>query len=574
MSAPQRRLSAAADHSLSVWEDAGELQTADIGNVGQLVRRLLDSVPNGRARLALALLLGVLATGSTVALMGVSAWLLSRAAEHPPVLYLQVAVVGVRFFGIGRGVFRYLERLVGHDLALRMQRGLRLASYDKLSRTTLLGRRRGDLLVRVTADVEAIMDLVVRVVLPFCSASVVILGTSVMIAFFSPGAAAVLLATSLLAGILLPALARRLSADVDARAVVARGELAERISELSRCSVDLVAYDAADDQLARLQQADAELRSIEKRAAWTRGIASGGQVFLAGLAGVGALVIGADLVSSGAMLGRDLAVIVLVPLALHESLSDLTKAAQTLTRARTALGRVVELLQAPAVGSGDRPLPSQPADSATTGPRPGPQPGLLVLEDVDAGWPSPVGEPQLVVQGFSLTVQPGRSAALTGASGAGKTTLAATILGLIPPLAGRLQVPQRIGYLAQDAHVFATTVAENVRLGNRDATDEQVREALSRAGLDLDPDRVLGEDGSTLSGGEARRVALARVLVSEHPELVILDEPTEHLDHETATALLDDLWQALQGTTLLVITHDPNVVARCDSATHLTALNS
>ncbi len=414
------------------------------------------------------------------------------------------------------------------------------------------------------------MDLVVRVVLPFCSASVVILGTSVMIAFFSPGAAAVLLATSLLAGILLPALARRLSADVDARAVVARGELAERISELSRCSVDLVAYDAADDQLARLQQADAELRSIEKRAAWTRGITGGGQVFLAGLAGIGALVIGSDLVASGAMLGRDLAVIVLVPLALHESLGDLTKAAQTLTRARTALGRVVELLRARPVGSGDRPLPSWPADGTVAGPRP----GLLVLEDVDAGWPSPVGEPQLVVQGFSLTVQPGRSAALTGASGAGKTTLAATILGLIPPLAGRLQVPQRIGYLAQDAHVFATTVAENVRLGNRDATDEQVREALARAGLDLDPDRVLGEDGSTLSGGEARRVALARVLVSEHPELVILDEPTEHLDHETATALLDDLWQALQGTTLLVITHDPNVVARCDSATHLTALNS
>ena len=567
MSAPQRGLSAAADHSLAAWADAGEIRTADISNVGQLVRRLLGSVPHGGARLALALLLGVLATGSTVALMGVSAWLLSRAAEHPPVLYLQVAVVGVRFFGIGRGVFRYLERLVGHDLALRMQRGLRLATYDKLSRTTLLGRRRGDLLVRVTADVEAIMDLVVRVVLPFCSAAVVILGTSAMIAFFSPAAAVVLLATSLVAGIALPALARRLSADVDARAVVARGELAERISELARCSVDLVAYDAADDRLARLARADAELRRIESRAAWTRGITSGGQVLLAGLAGIGALVIGAELVASDAMLGRDLAVIVLVPLALHESFSDLTKAAQTLTRARTALGRVVDLLQAPAVGCGDRPLPSRPASASA----PEPRPGLLVLDDVDAGWPSPVGQPELVVKGFSLTVQPGRTAALTGASGAGKTTLAATILGLIPPLAGRVQVPQRIGYLAQDAHVFATTVAENVRLGNRDATDEQVRDALRRAGLDLDPDRVLGEDGSTLSGGEARRVALARVLVSEHPELVILDEPTEHLDHDTAAALLDDLWEALAGTTLLVITHDPEVVARCDSVTHLMA---
>lgn len=155
--------------------------------------------------------------------MGVSAWLLSRAAEHPPVLYLEVAAVGVRFFGISRGVFRYAERLVGHDVALRMQSALRLETYRRLARTTLLGTRRGDLLTTVIADVEAVQDLIVRVVIPFASASLVILATSAMLGVFSPGSAAVLLVSSVLAGAVVPLLAQRASRRADAAAVPARG---------------------------------------------------------------------------------------------------------------------------------------------------------------------------------------------------------------------------------------------------------------------------------------------------------------------------------------------------------------
>ena len=135
----------------------------------QLLKTLLRDVPRGRWLLVLSTLLAACASGASVALMGVSAWLLSRAAEMPPVLYLEAAAVGVRFFGISRGVFRYAERLVGHDLALRMQGALRMRVYDRLSRTTLLGRRRGDLLVRVTADVDAVLDMVVRVIVPALS---------------------------------------------------------------------------------------------------------------------------------------------------------------------------------------------------------------------------------------------------------------------------------------------------------------------------------------------------------------------------------------------------------------------
>ena len=147
----------------------------------QLLKTLLRDVPRGRWLLVLSTLLAACASGASVALMGVSAWLLSRAAEMPPVLYLEAAAVGVRFFGISRGVFRYAERLVGHDLALRMQGALRMRVYDRLSRTTLLGRRRGDLLVRVTADVDAVLDMVVRVIVPACASSLVIIGTTVLL---------------------------------------------------------------------------------------------------------------------------------------------------------------------------------------------------------------------------------------------------------------------------------------------------------------------------------------------------------------------------------------------------------
>ena len=154
------------------------------------------------------------------------------------------------------------------------------------------------------------------------------------------------------------------------------------------------------------------------------------------------------------------------------------------------------------------------------------------------------------------------------ASGAGKTTLAATAMGLIPPREGTVRRGGRVGYLAQDAHIFATSVAENVRIGNKDATSEQVRNALERAGLPLDPDRLVGEDGGTLSGGERRRLALARLLVADR-DLWILDEPTEHLDQATAEALMADVWHASEGRAVLVISHDPAVVDACQRRLHL-----
>ena len=182
----------------------------------------------------------------------------------------------------------------------------------------------------------------------------------------------------------------------------------------------------------------------------------------------------------------------------------------------------------------------------------------IQLNDVSVGWPGH----QPVLTGLDLDVSPGERVALVGPSGSGKTTVAATIMGLIDPASGDVVRGGRVGYLAQDAHVFATSMAENIRIGNKDATDDDVARALDRAGLPVDPGRVVGEAGSTLSGGERRRLALARVLADQR-DVLILDEPTEHLDQETAEALMADVWLASRGLAVLVLTHDPGVIAQC-----------
>ena len=355
-----------------------------------------------------------------------------------------------------------------------------------------------------------------------------------------------------MAGALAPWLAARLSAQADAASLPARGELANVVHELARTAPDLVAYGADTAALDRLTIADARLRDIDARAAWTRGLATAVQTLAAGLAVVTGLWFGTQAVRAGTLDHTMLAVLTLVPLALHEVFNDFTKAAQTAARARVALARVREVLDAPPVGSGDR---------ATAERSDAPH---LAVRDLAIGWPGAAP----LASGIDLEVGPGESVALVGPSGVGKTTLAATALGLIPAVAGTVEVEGRVGYLAQDAHVFSTSVAENVKIGNRDATGDDVAAALDRVRLDVSPDRLVGELGTAVSGGEQRRLALARLVVGEY-QVLVLDEPSEHLDPETADALLDDVWASASGLPLLVITHDPAVVARCDRVVHL-----
>lgn len=510
-----------------------------------------------RGQLLRAILLGALAGGAGVALMGTAAWLLSRAAEQPPVLYLMVAIVGVRAFGIGKGVLRYAERLDSHDLALRRQADLRLDTWRALTRSTWVGRRSGDLLSRVVNDVEAIQDQVVRVAVPLASAALVAVAATLVISVLSPGAGFLLAVSVVLAGIMLPALTERLAARSAASLAPLRGDLAAVAVEAGDAAPDLIAYGATAPVIERIAEVDDRLRAAEQRTAWATGLAGFGQTLAAAVAVLGGLLVGAVQVFAGALDPVDLAVVVLTPLAVHEVLSTLPSAALARRRSRTALDRVREVLAAPSVGSPDR--RDHPEDDAPETSVVG-APGIEV-RGLSAGWP---GSAPAVTE-LDLHVAAGEKVALVGPSGIGKTTVAATLLGLLPPLAGAATTDGRVGYLAQDAYLFDTTVAENVRIGRRDATDPDIADALTRARLDLPLDRLVGVHGSALSGGEARRIALARLLVAR-AQVLILDEPTEHLDAPTAAALVDDLWETSDANraAVLVITHDPLLAARCD----------
>lgn len=515
------------------------------------------------ARLLLALLAGVAAAGSAVALTATSAWLISRAAEQPPVLFLMVAIVAVRAFGISRGVFRYLERLASHDAAFRWLGDLRVAVYRRLEALAPAGTsafRSGDLLSRLVADVDTLQDLWLRVLLPYGTAAVVGAGAVGLVAALVPAAGLVLLAAIAVAAVLAPLLALLVARRAERRVAPARGALATSVRDSLAGAAELTAFGAVDAAVARVGADDEALAGSERRAAAGAGLGAAVAAVAGGAAMWAGLALGVPAVRSGDLDGVALAVVVLTPIAVFELVAALAPAAQQVPRVRAAARRVFEVVDAPDPvhePAHPRPLPDAPATVTAVG--------------LHAGW-RPEG-PE-VLRGVDLEVPPGRHVALLGPSGAGKTTLAFVLLRFLDPQAGQVlladvpyddlgadDVRTVVGLLAQDAHVFDTTIAENVRLARRDADDAEVWDALRRARLDEAVQRLpegletlVGEFGGRLSGGERQRLALARALLAPFSVLV-LDEPTEHLDEPTALALLADLLDTAGGRSVLLITH-------------------
>ncbi len=564
------------------------------------------------ARLGLATVTGVGAAATAVGLGATSAWLIARAAQQPPVLYLMVAIVAVRAFGIGRGVLRYLERLASHDAALRMLARLRERTYKRLCRATPTGLRSGDLAARVVSDVDALIDLWPRLGLPYVTAAVIGTGTVVLIWTILPSAALVLAVSLLVVALVAPWLAIRTSRRASQRLAPLRGQLTTSILDTLRGSAELLAYGATQAQLEQVTAADRAVTAAERRGAFGLGLGSGLAALAAGAAVWGALVLGIHA-------GLDtvaLTVIALTPLAAHEIFAGLPAAASHLPRIQSAAERVTALWQAPDADTSDTPS-QDAAPTGATAPVPAWPFGVRV-RGLRARWPAPVawqwdtdealgpteparevGDPgREVLTGVDLEVPPGARVALMGPSGAGKSTLAAVLLRFLTPTGGSVTlVPQDgpevdlarldpeavrrlIGLCAQDTYLFDTTIAENIRLARPGATDEQIWEVLDRArlgdwvrSLPHGLDTHVGEHGARLSGGQRQRIGLARVLLADFP-FVILDEPTEHLDEATATALLDDLLSATTGRSVLLITHRPLRPGQVDRVVRLNATGS
>ncbi|HEV7937065.1 MAG TPA: thiol reductant ABC exporter subunit CydC [Solirubrobacteraceae bacterium] len=575
-------------------------------------------------RLALATLLGAGSVAAAIGLIATSAWLISRSSQRPPESTVAVAIVGVQFFALSRGLCRYCERLVGHDAAFRVLSSLRVSVYESLERLAPLGLpafRSGELLSRLVQDVESLQDLLLRVVPPFAIALFVGAGTVALVWLMLPAAALILLVALLLAGVLVPWLTGTLAARGEALQAQARGELSAAVVDLIEGAPELVAYGAASEQLQRTRAADAELTRIARAGARTAGIGQGLTTLCSGLAMWGALLVGVSAVRAGHMDGVLLAGIALIPLVAFELVSGLPAATQTLQRVRRAAARVQEVretpppvlepehpqaLPTPATEPEKPPTPDElqehlpallmPAPARRPKPPTAGRQSLNGQSHDSRGYTSPPpmvdthelqshtlkarnlscsypGASRPALERIDLDLSPGRRIALVGPSGAGKSTLAAVLLRFLPyegsvaldgveidALDGD-DVRCVVGLVSQDVHIFDSTLEENLRLAKRDASEQELRAALTQARLldwvDSLPQGLateVGERGERMSGGQRQRLALARALLADFP-ILILDEPGEHLDTATADALVADLLDVTRTRTTLLITH-------------------
>ncbi|MEU6952161.1 thiol reductant ABC exporter subunit CydD [Streptomyces sp. NPDC045714] len=530
---------------------------------GRVLARVRAAAGAQRGRLTLALLLGSLAVGSAVGLMAVSGWLISRASEEPPVMYLMMAVTATRAFGIGRAVFRYAERLVSHDAVLKLLADLRVSVYRGLERIApggLRTTRRGDLLSRLVADVDALQDYWLRWLLPVGTAVVVGTAAAGFTGWLLPEAGVILAVGLLVAGVVVPIVGGACARRTERQLAPARAALATRVTDLLGATAELTVAGALPARQTRLRAADTLLTRIASRAAAATALGGGLSALVCGLTVVAAATVAVPAVQDGRLSGVALAVVVLTPLAAFEAVTGLPLAVQYRQRVARSAERVFEVLDAPV------PVrePETPAEEPAS-------PFPLEVRGLSARYP---GARHDALTSLDLTLTPGRRIAVVGPSGSGKTTLAQVLLRFLDASSGTYRlggveasalesetVRRSVGLCAQDAHVFDSTIRENLRLARPGATDAELLDALSRArlldwvlALPEELDTPVGEHGARLSGGQRQRLALARALLAGFPVLV-LDEPAEHLDLPTADALTADLLDATRGRATVLITH-------------------
>jgi thiol reductant ABC exporter CydC subunit len=547
----------------------GATSSAAPGGIRALVRVALLGRPVA-GRLGLAVLMGAAASGAAIGLAATSAWLISRASQQPPVLELMVAITAVRFFGISRGVFRYLERLTSHDAAFRVLARVRGRVYERLEGLAPAGLadfRSGDLLARLVEDVDGLADVWLRVLLPYLTAALTTVFAVALVWYLVPLAGAALAASLVFVAFVVPVLTAGVARAAERRIAGIRGQLAAETLEVLQGASELLVNGATHGRLECLDEIDGRLARAEMRSSAGLGLGAllsslsgGAAVWLGLLAGIVA-------VRAGTLDGVSLAVVALTPLAVHESVMGLSSAAQHVPALASMAQRVLDVTTRP------DPIvePAKP-EAVPEGPF-----GLRIR-----GLSARYGDGE-VLEFADVSIDAGGRLLVTGPSGSGKTTFANLLVRFLDPSSGSIELVGRdasvelarlassdvrrvICLCEQEPHVFDTSILENVKLARPDASDVEIREALENAQLgawlDTLPDglaTMVGEHGARLSGGQRQRLALARALLAGAP-VIVFDEPTEHVDEEMAAALTSDLLAAAAGRTVVMITHRPELM--------------
>ena len=483
-------------------------------------------------------------------------------------------MVAVRTFGIGRGVLRYVERLVSHDSAFRLLSRLRERLIAHLALIAPAGTalwRRGDLLTRLVTDVDDVGDAFLRGLLPL-GVAVLVGGGTVALATATLPAAGLALATALLvACVLAPVLSGRQSRRVERSIVGLRGQRGQLIGDMLDELTDLTLGDLLPTRLAELAEVEERLRRSAARSARTAGITAGTAVLAMGGAVVAAARWGVPAVTGGHLAPVLLAVIVLTPLALTDTVQSVGVAAAALQRSFAAAQRLAAVLDTPPITAPvlhPKPLPTD---------RSGP---VVKLRGVSARWP---GADSDALHDIDLELRPGRRIVILGESGSGKSTLLSVLLGFLPPSAGRITVSGRdlaeldpdevrtlFSWCDQEAHLFDSTLAENVRLARPEATDADIVAAFRDAGagdwiagLPQGLSTPVGEHGQAVSGGQRQRIAVARALLAGRP-ILLADEPAAHLDGPTADAVTGLIMARDPARCTVLVTHREQDAADAD----------
>ncbi|KGJ82821.1 hypothetical protein GY21_00280 [Cryobacterium roopkundense] len=518
---------------------------------------------------------GVLSALLAVGLLAVSAWLITRAAEMPPILFLSMAVVGVRAFALGRSVFRYLERVASHDAAFAQLSELRLGIFARilpLAPAGLARTGRGDLLSRLVRDVDDLQDLPLRVVQPVLVSGITAVLSVIGVWLILPAAGLALLCCLLVALGVGTLVVGRLSARAERGLAPLRGALADEILDIIENLDVLTLFGALDARLESFRRLDDRLRRATLRRALGVGVQSAVVSLSAGAATIAALVWGVPALGGGAagVTGPAFVVIVLVPLAVFEVFALIPLAAGAWRRVRSSAERVASAvpLEIP------REIPGDDVAEATAAPAPPASgPRLLELDRFGARWP---GASTPAVAGVTLRLAPGDRVHLAGASGSGKTTLATALVRFLDYTGSyRLggiearDLPQQdvrrlVGLCEQRPWLFDDSIRQNLLFARDTATDAELEAVLHRVGLGAwtaergGLDARVGERGALVSGGQAQRIALARALLADFP-ILIVDEPTANVDTEQGDLLVRDILRAAAADdrAVLLISHTP-----------------
>jgi len=559
--------------------------------------RMLPLLRIPRTRLLAAVIASSATLGAAFALAAVSAWLVTTAWTMPPVLDLTVAVVGVRALGVSRGVLRWADRMLTHDVALRGVVELRTGLFTRLAARpadAISRLRRGDLLARLGDDAQEMADHVITAVVPAAVAGVMSVAVLSTIAPLSPIAAGTMLLSLLIATGLAPWAAHRAARTTQAAVLETRSAVVSAALEILDDATALRVAGRLDAAEADLVAAQRDHDRAVDRAAWPAALAAAAVPLAMIPAVLGSLLAAGAVWQEGAASAGAIGILLLLPLSSFEAATALPAAAAQRARSRAAAARLVEVIGPQDAAATSTPPAAEPGagrDAGTEDAETGRAVPVLRAQGLDAGW-SAEGRG---VRDLDLELAPGTRLAITGASGIGKSTLLMSLAGLIEPLRGSVALePARSGagtgpaagptsraahrpdphdgeviLFAEDAHVFATTVRENLRVARGQVTDPEITRALAEVGLqdwiDALPaglDTLLGPDGTTVSGGERRRLLLARALVRGAP-ISLLDEPTEHLDAARGDALLTRLLDPRapggpllpQEHTVVVVTH-------------------